>query len=432
MKKLIIKGGRIIDPSRGIDETGDLLIADGIIADCADSADFADAEVIDAAGQWVVPGLIDVHVHLREPGFEHKEDIASGARAALAGGITGIAAMPNTQPVIDNRPLVEFVRNRGLAAGAAHVYPIGAVSKGQKGEELAEMADMADGGAIAFSDDGRPVMNAELMRLALQYSRMFNRPVIAHEEDRNLAGDGVMHLGYWSSALGLRGVPAVAEEAMIARDLLLAEVTGGHLHVAHVSTARGCELIREAKVRGINVTAEVTVQHLTLTDEAVRNSGYDTNTKVNPPLRPASDVAAMRAALADGTIDCIVTDHAPHHLDDKQVEYPLAAFGMVGLETALPVLLSELVAKGALTANRLVEAYSTTPAKLFGLPGGTLAPGAVADVTLIDPTALMAVDPERFYSKGRNTPYAGQVLRGRAVATIVAGNLVMQEGKVLV
>lgn len=432
--KMIITGGRVIDPARGIDETMDLLIEDGAIAACGRLGEGAaeGAEVIDARGKWVVPGLIDVHTHLREPGQEEKEDIGSGARAAVAGGFTAIAAMANTAPPIDNRPLVEYVLNRGRAANAARVYPIGAVSKGLKGEELAELADMAEGGAIAFSDDGKPVMNAELMRLALQYARMLNRPVIAHEEDRNLFSDGAMHFGYWSSMLGLRGIPAVAEETMVARDLMLAEVTGGHVHIAHVSTARSAALIREAKARGIKVTAEVAVHHLILTDEAVATSGYDSNTKVNPPLRPQSDVNALREALNDGTIDCLVTDHAPHHEDDKNVEYSLAAFGISGLETALPLLLSELVAKGQLTPARLVTLYSANPARIFGLPGGTLAEGAPADVTIIDPAALYAVDPRKFYSKGKNTPFAGQVLRGRAVATIVGGQLKMRDGQVLV
>ncbi|MGE5560247.1 MAG: dihydroorotase [Chloroflexota bacterium] len=428
--KTIIKGGRLIDPARGIDEVTDLLIENGVVA--ADGADADGAEIIDAGGKWVVPGLIDVHTHLREPGQEEKEDIRSGSRAAVAGGFTAIAAMANTVPPVDNRPLVEFVINRGAAANAARVYAIGSVSKGLKGEELAELADMAEGGAIAFSDDGKPVMNAELMRLALQYTRMFNRPVIAHEEDRNLFSDGVMHFGYWSSMLGLRGIPALAEETMIARDLMLAEATGGHLHVAHVSTARSLALIREAKARGVRVTAEAAVHHLILSDEAVSTSDYDTNTKMNPPLRPQSDVNALREALADGTIDCLVTDHAPHHEDDKNVEFPLAAFGISGLETALPLLLGELVAKNLLTPARLVELYSTNPARVFGLAGGTLAAGAPADITIIDPTALYAVDPRKFYSKGKNTPFAGQVLRGRAVATIVGGQLKMRDGQVLV
>lgn len=417
--RLLISGGRILDPQRGVDGEGDLLV-DGDRIGEGTRAD----RVIDARGLLVVPGLIDLHTHLREPGFEYKEDLVSGTHAAARGGFTTVVAMANTSPVSDCRATVEWVIGAARARAVVNVLPVGAVSKGQKGEELAEIGDMAAAGAVAFSDDGKPVTNGELMRCALQYAAMWGRPVIAHCEDRQLAGEGVMHLGYWSTVLGLRGIPAAAEAAMVARDIMLAELTGGRLHLAHLSTARSVELVREAKARGLAVTAEVTPHHLLLTDEAVATSGFDTDTKVNPPLRTPADVAALLAGLRDGTIDAIATDHAPHHQDDKDVEYNYAASGISGLETALALVLDRLVGQGLLELGQAVRALTAGPARVLGLDRGTLAPGAPADVTVIDPSREWTVDPALFASRGRNTPFKGWKLRGQAVLTLVGGRIV--------
>lgn len=417
--RLLISGGRILDPQRGVDGEGDLLV-DGDRIGEGTRAD----RVIDARGLLVVPGLIDLHTHLREPGFEYKEDLVSGTHAAARGGFTTVVAMANTSPVSDCRATVEWVIGAARARAVVNVLPVGAVSKGQKGEELAEIGDMAAAGAVAFSDDGKPVTNGELMRCALQYAAMWGRPVIAHCEDRQLAGEGVMHLGYWSTVLGLRGIPAAAEAAMVARDIMLAELTGGRLHLAHLSTARSVELVREAKARGLAVTAEVTPHHLLLTDEAVATSGFDTDTKVNPPLRTPADVAALLEGLRDGTIDAIATDHAPHHQDDKDVEYNYAASGISGLETALALVLDRLVGQGLLELGQAVRALTAGPARVLGLDRGTLAPGAPADVTVIDPSREWTVEPALFASRGRNTPFKGWKLRGQAVLTLVGGRIV--------
>ncbi len=417
--RLLISGGRILDPQRGVDGEGDLLV-DGDRIGEGTRAD----RVIDARGLLVVPGLIDLHTHLREPGFEYKEDLVSGTHAAARGGFTTVVAMANTSPVSDCRATVEWVIGAARARAVVNVLPVGAVSKGQKGEELAEIGDMAAAGAVAFSDDGKPVTNGELMRCALQYAAMWGRPVITHCEDRQLAGEGVMHLGYWSTVLGLRGIPAAAEAAMVARDIMLAELTGGRLHLAHLSTARSVELVREAKARGLAVTAEVTPHHLLLTDEAVATSGFDTDTKVNPPLRTPADVAALLEGLRDGTIDAIATDHAPHHQDDKDVEYNYAASGISGLETALALVLDRLVGQGLLELGQAVRALTAGPARVLGLDRGTLAPGAPADVTVIDPSREWTVEPALFASRGRNTPFKGWKLRGQAVLTLVGGRIV--------
>lgn len=435
---LLITNGRVIDPAAGLDSVADVLVRDGKItaigreSAVGDARDVHDIRVVDASGLIVAPGLIDMHVHLREPGQEWKEDIASGTRAAAAGGFTSVAAMPNTVPVIDDRPGVEYVLRAAARAGAVNVYPIGAITKGSKGEELAEMGDMYEVGAVAFSDDGRPVMNAEVMRCALEYARMFPVPVIAHCEDTNLSNEGYMNLGPASSALGLRGMPNAAEDVMVARDLILAGLTGGRLHVAHVSTAGAVELIRQAKRRGVRVTAEVAPHHLALTDRAVADSVYDTNTKVNPPLRTAADVAALVEGLRDGTIDAIASDHAPHHRDDKEVEYMYAAFGISGLETALPLALTVLCGEHGFPIAEVLRLLTAGPARALGLDRGTLAVGAAADITLIDPRREVVVDPATFYSKGKNTPFAGRRLRGAAVMTIVGGRIVMEDRKVLV
>ena len=419
---LLLKGGRLLDPSQHLDAKGDLLLVDGKIARAGGTIDGGeDAQVIDCADAIVSPGFVDVHCHLREPGREDVETIATGARAAAAGGFTAICAMPNTEPVTDNQAAVGFIIRQAMRAGGARVYPIGAISVGQKGESLAEFGEMVGAGAVAVSDDGKPVVSAQLMRTALEYAQAFNIPVIDHCEEPTLAHGGSMNEGFLSARLGLRGIPSEAEEIMVIRDILLARRTGGHVHLAHMSTKGSVELIRWGKERGIRVTAEVTPHHLTLTEDAV--DGYDTHAKMNPPLRTQADVDALRDALRDGTIDVIATDHAPHHYDAKEREFADAPFGIVGLETALALVVTELVDGGVIDFATLVDRMATRPARLFGLPGGSLRAGGVADVTVFDPKLEWNVDPSAFLSKGRNTPYAGRKLRGRTLATIVGGRL---------
>ncbi|HMS03419.1 MAG TPA: dihydroorotase [Gemmatimonadaceae bacterium] len=422
-RDLLLKGGRIVDPSQGLDAVGDVLLRDGRVEACGGTLGTPDgADVVDCAGLVVAPGLIDVHVHLREPGREDVETIASGAHAAVAGGITAVCAMPNTRPVTDNQATVGFVKRQGEAAGYARVYPYGAISVGQKGETLAEMGEMVAAGAVAFSDDGRPVESAQLMRTALEYARTFGVPVAEHCEDMTLAHGGSMNEGAVSARLGLKGIPAEAEEIYVIRDILLAKRTGGHIHLCHLSTKGSVELVRWGKERGINVTAEVCSHHISLTDERVGH--YDTNAKMNPPLRTAEDVEALQQGVADGTIDLLVTDHAPHHYDEKEREFADAPNGIVGLETALGVNCTWLLHRGVITLTQLVDAMSCKQARIFGLPGGTLRPGGLADVTVFDPDAAWTVDPTRFKSKGRNTPYGGVALRGLARHTIVGGRVV--------
>jgi len=422
---LLLKNGRLLDPANKLDAVGDLLIVDGKIAKTGGTIEGGtDAQVIDCRGAYVTPGFVDVHCHLREPGREDVETVATGARAAAAGGFTAICAMPNTEPVTDNQAAVGFIIRQAMRAGAARVYPIGAISVGQKGESLAEFGEMVGAGAVAVSDDGKPVVSAQLMRTALEYAQAFNIPVIDHCEEPTLAHGGSMNEGYLSARLGLRGIPAEAEEIMVIRDILLARRTGGHVHLAHMSTRGSVELIRWGKERGIRVTAEVTPHHLTLTEDAV--AAYDTHAKMNPPLRTMADVEALREALRDGTIDLIATDHAPHHYDAKEREFADAPFGIVGLETALALVVTELVEPGIIDFATLVDRMSTRPARLFGLPGGTLRAGAAADVTVFDPKREWKVEPTTFLSKGRNTPYAGRTLRGRTLATIVGGRLVFR------
>jgi dihydroorotase len=420
---LLLRGGRVIDPGRGLDAVADVLIDDRRIAAVGAGLGAPDgATVRDVSGRVVAPGLVDVHVHLREPGNEDEETVASGARAAAGGGFTALCAMPNTDPVTDNQAAVGFIVRQSLRAGGARVHPVGAVSVGQRGEQLAEFGEMVGAGAVAVSDDGRPVVSSHLMRTALEYARTFGIPVADHCEDPTLSAGGVMHEGLVATRLGLKGIPAAAEEIMVARDCLLAELTGGHVHLCHVSTRGSVELIRRARERGARVTAEVTPHHLSLTHQACE--AYDTHAKMNPPLREEADIDALRRALAEGMIDCIASDHAPHAYDEKEAAFDDAPFGVIGLETAFGVAHTELVCGGVLSLPALIARMSTAPARLFGLPGGTLAPGAAADLVVLDVTARWTVDAGRFLSKSRNTPFQGRVLTGRALATIVSGRVV--------
>lgn len=426
---LFIEGGRVIDPAGRVDGVRTVVVRDGKIAEVAERVERPrDARAIDARGRWVTPGLVDLHVHLREPGQEYKETVATGARAAVAGGFTTVVAMPNTKPVNDTASVTELVLARAAAAGLARVLPVGCISRGQAGEDLAEYGELRAAGCVAVSDDGKPVMSSALMRRALEYARAFDLPVAVHEEDLGLVGKGVMHEGATSTRLGLKGIPGQAEEVMVLRDLALAELTGGRLHVQHVSTRGSVRAIREAKRRGVRVTAEVTPHHLALSDEDVGRSGYDTDFKMNPPLRSADDVQAVREGLADGTLDAIATDHAPHSAVEKALEFDAAANGIVGLETAFPVCLA-LARAGAFGEARLVEALTSGPARAFGLAAGTLARGAAADVAILDPGAEWTLDPERLFSKGRNTPWKGKRLLGRCTHAIVGGRIVHGEGK---
>ena len=426
MTQLLIRGGRVIDPASGRDELADVLLAGGKVEAVGRGLGTPDgAETIEASGLVVAPGFIDLHTHLREPGQEELETIATGALSAVAGGFTAVCAMPNTDPVCDNQGVVGFVVSQAQRAGKARVYPIGAISLGQKGQQLAEFGELVGAGAVAVSDDGHPVMSSHLMRTALEYAKVFGIPVADHCEEMSLAEGGAMHEGIVSTRLGLKGIPSAAEEIMVARDILLAELTGGHVHLCHMSTRGSVELIRRAKDAGLRVTAEACPHHFTLTHEAC--DGYNTNAKMNPPLREDADREAIREALRDGTIDAIATDHAPHHYDAKEREFDQAPNGIIGLETAFPLANTELVGSGLLTLPQLVERMSTVPARIFGLPGGSLARGAPADVVVIDPQVEWSVDPASFRSKSRNTPFGGREVRGRAVATIVRGHIVFRQ-----
>jgi dihydroorotase len=419
---LLLKNARVVDPASGLDAPRDVLVVDGRVARVAASIPAGEAAVLDLAGLVVCPGFLDMHVHLREPGHEWKETIATGTRAAAAGGFTGVACMPNTEPPIDSRSVVEFVLAQAREHGVVPVYPIGCVSKGQEGQELAEMGDMAIAGARGFSDDGKPVASAGLMRRALEYATIFDLPVIDHCEEPTLVAGGVVHEGAVSTRLGLAGWPGVAEDVMVQRDILLAEYTGGHVHIAHMSTGRAAELVRRAKAAGIRVTCEVTPHHLVLTDEAV--AGYDPDAKMNPPLRAEEDRERLLAALSDGTVDAIATDHAPHHADEKCVEFSRAPFGVVGLETAVSIGLDRLVRGGRVDLSRFVSLMSTGPARVLRLNKGSLAPGADADITVLDLERRVRVEPEEFRSKSANTPFSGWSLTGAPVMTLVAGRIV--------
>jgi dihydroorotase len=427
-KALVIKGGRIIDPSQKIDEVASLLVAEGKIAwRGKGEPPKSDYEVLDAKGMVVCPGLIDLHCHLREPGYEEKETIASGTKAAARGGFTTVCCMPNTNPPLDNQAAISFVKSKAAAEGTIRVLPIGCISRDRKGKELAEMGELAAAGAIAFSDDGEPVLSSYIMRQALDYSRAFGLPVIDHCEDTVLTEGGQMNEGVLSAKLGLRGIPNAAEDIMVARDLALAQLTGGRLHIAHVTTEGAVELIRRAKEKGINVTAEATPHHLTLTEERV--IGYNTNAKVNPPLRTERDIEALIKGLNDNTIDIIATDHAPHTEGDKLVEFALAPFGISGLETALGSLMG-LVHSQKISLTTLIAKLTLEPARILGGKQGklgTLAVGAAADVTIFDPEREWVVDTKDFASKGRNTPLAGEKLKGKVIATVYQGKIVYKD-----
>jgi dihydroorotase len=425
-ERLLLKGGRVVDPAQDLDGRRDVLLVGGVVREVASRITARGARAIDASGLLVCPGFIDVHVHLREPGREDKETIATGTQAAAAGGFTAVCAMPNTSPVNDNAGITRFIVERSRTTAAVRVYPIGATTQGSLGVDLAEYGELKDAGCVAVSDDGRPVTSARVMRRALEYARGFGLVVIDHCEEASLSEKASMNEGPVSTLLGLHGVPATGEAIVVERDVLLAELTGGAVHIAHASTAASVDAVRRGKARGVRVTAEVTPHHLLLTDQLVREREYDTSTKMNPPLRSEADRLATLRGLADGTIDCIATDHAPHTVDDKAVEYDQAAFGVVGLETAVSLCLDRLVAPGHVSLARVVDAFSTKPAAIFGLPGGTLAPGAPADVTVIDLRRKVRVEPDAFRSKGRNTPFGGLALKGAPVMTIVGGRVVWE------
>jgi len=419
--KLLLKGARVIDPSQKMDARIDILVEEGKISSCGTTIKAPPAaQVINLTDMIVVPGLIDMHVHLREPGLEYKETIATGSAAAVAGGFTSIACMPNTEPVNDNRSITEFIRRKASEANLANVYPIGAISVGSEGKQMTEFWDLKEAGAIALSDDGKPVMDAALMRHTMEYAGSLDLPVIQHCEDINLSAGGLMNEGYWSTMMGLPGIPSIAEEAMVGRDILIAEYTQTRIHIAHVSTAGSVRLIRDAKMRGLRVTAETAPHYFTLTDECLQD--YDTSYKVNPPLRSAADIAAINEGLADGTIDVIACDHAPHARTDKEVEFAYAASGISGLETSLGLSLN-LVYEGILTWEKLIAAMAYNPAQILNLNKGTLKKGSDADITVIDPEQTWIVDVKTFVSRGKNSPFSGRKMKGRAVLTIVAGDI---------
>jgi len=418
---LLIRKGHIVDPSQDLEKDADLLIRDGRVVEIGSGLAGGSIQEFDAKGMIVAPGFIDLHVHLREPGREDKETIETGSMAAAAGGFTSVCAMPNTNPVNDNSSVTRFIVERAKEVGLVNVLPIGAITLGSKGETLAEYGEMKRAGIVAISDDGKPVNNPNVMRHAMEYAQNFGLTVVDHCEESALAAGGSMHEGYYSTLLGLKGINRAAEDLHVVRDILLAEQIGAHVHIAHLSTAGAVQLVREAKRRGVKVTCEVTPHHLTLSDAAV--VGYDTNTKMNPPLRSQSDVNALIEGVIDGTIDTIATDHAPHHRDEKMLEYDKAPFGIVGLETALSLVFDRLVYNGTITLRRMIELLSTNPSKVFNLNKGSITVGSVADVTIFDPAKQVTVDPSKFKSKSRNTPFSGWQLYGAPVAMVVSGRL---------
>lgn len=429
MNRILLKGGRVIDPAAQYNEVSDVLIEDGRIQKVGKDLKAGEAEVHDVSGKVVVPGLIDMHVHLREPGQEAKEDFLSGSRAAAAGGYTTVATMPNTSPVVDTAALVRSLQQRAQDVGVVHIRIIGAVTKNQEGKELAELGDMIEAGAVAFSDDGHFDPSAKVLLSAYDYLCPFDKVIINHEEETSLVEDGAMNEGRRSAMLGIKGRPTVAEDIAVARDIMLAEYAGARVHVAHISSARAVELVRAAKERGVRVTAEVTPHHLTMTEDLVNPA--DSSTKVNPPLRTARDAAAMVAGLADGTIDMVATDHSPHAREDKDREYIYAPSGFPGLETALGVLLTDLVHTGKITLETLIERMTYAPARVFQLGGGTLCVGAPADITVIDPELCWMVNEKDFYTRGSHSPFIGRTLKGKAIMTIVDGRIVMKDGTVI-
>lgn len=428
--KILIKNGRVIDPANSVDEIADVYINDGVIAEIGKDLelDGANTEVIDAHGMVVAPGLVDMHVHLREPGQEYKETIETGTRAAVCGGVTSVACMPNTEPVCDNETVVRFIKERAKEAGYANVFPVGSISKNLEGKYLAEIGQMVFEGAVAISDDGRPVENSGLMRRAIEYSDMFDITVISHCEDIAL-GEGDMNEGAVATEMGLRGISPAAEEVMAARDILVAENLGGRVHIAHISTKGTVELIREAKKRGVRVTCETCPHYFALTEEACKN--YNTNAKMNPPLRAAEDVEAIKEGLKDGTIDCIVTDHAPHHEDEKNCEFSQAKNGIVGLETSLGLGIKYLVKEGVLTMSELIEKMSKNPSEILGISRGTLSVGHSADVVVFDPDKKWTVNVEEFKSKGKNSPFDGFELFGKPEFVLVGGEIVINSGELM-
>lgn len=427
--RLLIKNAKIADAFSGRDGIFDIYIENEIITEIDRTLDYTNCEIIDAGGRMAFPGFVDMHCHLRDPGYEYKEDIETGTRSAAAGGFTSIACMPNTNPVIDNESVVKYITNKAKSDGLVNVYPIGSITKGLKGEELAEIGELKFAGVVAISDDGKPVMNPGLMKRAIQYASMFDTIVISHCEDLNLVDEGFMNEGYTSTILGLKGIPAAAEEVMVARDVLLAEYLGVPVHIAHVSTAGSVEIIRHAKGRRVKVTAETCPHYFALTDEAV--NGYNTNAKVNPPLRSEKDIKAVLEGLADDTIDVIATDHAPHHIDEKRVEFAVASNGIVGFETAVPLSITYLVKKGILSYHKLVEKMALNPARILGLNKGILDEGRHADITIIDVDEEFTVDVDRFHSKSKNSPFGGFKLYGTVYYTIVGGRVVVREKEVI-